>query len=140
MLFSRFATAFLVPFIIVLVVLFLNFGAANIIFKGGESFAGLEKELERSAAMNFETFSLLGVHRGQVDVVLRDGTHAAVDDAQGDLLADVDLEQGVLQGLDRTRAVALEDEVEGVDLALLLLRSEERRVGKECRSRWSPYH
>src|SRR2546425_12748436 len=24
--------------------------------------------------------------------------------------------------------------------SLLLLRSEERRVGKECRSRWSPYH
>src|SRR2546425_12197011 len=23
---------------------------------------------------------------------------------------------------------------------LLLERSEERRVGKECRSRWSPYH
>ena len=22
----------------------------------------------------------------------------------------------------------------------LVLRSEERRVGKECRSRWSPYH
>ena len=22
----------------------------------------------------------------------------------------------------------------------LKLRSEERRVGKECRSRWSPYH
>ena len=21
-----------------------------------------------------------------------------------------------------------------------LVRSEERRVGKECRSRWSPYH
>ena len=29
-----------------------------------------------------------------------------------------------------------------VPLALLLIfgRSEERRVGKECRSRWSPYH
>src|SRR2546421_11410996 len=25
-------------------------------------------------------------------------------------------------------------------LALTALRSEERRVGKECRSRWSPYH
>ena len=25
-------------------------------------------------------------------------------------------------------------------LASELLRSEERRVGKECRSRWSPYH
>ena len=24
--------------------------------------------------------------------------------------------------------------------ALLAVRSEERRVGKECRSRWSPYH
>ena len=24
--------------------------------------------------------------------------------------------------------------------AKLALRSEERRVGKECRSRWSPYH
>ena len=23
---------------------------------------------------------------------------------------------------------------------IILLRSEERRVGKECRSRWSPYH
>ena len=22
----------------------------------------------------------------------------------------------------------------------ILIRSEERRVGKECRSRWSPYH
>ena len=25
-------------------------------------------------------------------------------------------------------------------LVLLTARSEERRVGKECRSRWSPYH
>ena len=25
-------------------------------------------------------------------------------------------------------------------LAGILIRSEERRVGKECRSRWSPYH
>ena len=26
------------------------------------------------------------------------------------------------------------------NLEKLLTRSEERRVGKECRSRWSPYH
>ena len=25
-------------------------------------------------------------------------------------------------------------------IIMILLRSEERRVGKECRSRWSPYH
>ena len=23
---------------------------------------------------------------------------------------------------------------------IIVIRSEERRVGKECRSRWSPYH
>src|SRR3712207_2362517 len=28
----------------------------------------------------------------------------------------------------------------GVGVALMVGRSEERRVGKECRSRWSPYH
>ena len=27
-----------------------------------------------------------------------------------------------------------------VGYRMFLLRSEERRVGKECRSRWSPYH
>ena len=26
------------------------------------------------------------------------------------------------------------------DLVCRIIRSEERRVGKECRSRWSPYH
>ena len=25
-------------------------------------------------------------------------------------------------------------------VSISVLRSEERRVGKECRSRWSPYH
>ena len=32
-----------------------------------------------------------------------------------------------------------EKEAEAEKLAVML-RSEERRVGKECRSRWSPYH
>ena len=29
---------------------------------------------------------------------------------------------------------------ENCDGKLCIVRSEERRVGKECRSRWSPYH
>ena len=28
----------------------------------------------------------------------------------------------------------------GLQIDLTYARSEERRVGKECRSRWSPYH
>ena len=30
--------------------------------------------------------------------------------------------------------------VGGEVIETILARSEERRVGKECRSRWSPYH
>ena len=37
------------------------------------------------------------------------------------------------QGLDKVGALAQVQKVK-------LCRSEERRVGKECRSRWSPYH
>ena len=34
-----------------------------------------------------------------------------------------------------------QDRMLGRPVALkILYRSEERRVGKECRSRWSPYH
>ena len=32
------------------------------------------------------------------------------------------------------------DEEVKAPVNLALVRSEERRVGKECRSRWSPYH
>jgi len=33
-----------------------------------------------------------------------------------------------------------DQDLDGVVLATWPNRSEERRVGKECRSRWSPYH
>ena len=59
--------------------------------------------------------------RRQADVGLGDRTDTAVDDPQADLVADVDLGQGVLQGLDRTSAVALEDEPQLLRLALLEL-------------------
>src|SRR2546429_1422928 len=36
--------------------------------------------------------------------------------------------------------LALDRQVGFMDLGELEMRSEERRVGKECRSRWSPYH
>src|SRR2546427_11831274 len=42
---------------------------------------------------------------------------------------------------DPTRKINIQDCTRPVDPnAGNLLRSEERRVGKECRSRWSPYH
>ena len=38
------------------------------------------------------------------------------------------------------RATSNTFQMDGVDSTNLFNRSEERRVGKECRSRWSPYH
>jgi len=54
---------------------------------------------------------------GQVHVVLRDGTHAAADDPELHLLADVELEQRVLQGFHRAGHVALDDQQEFFALA-----------------------
>ena len=62
--------------------------------------------------------------------------------------------QAVLPELDREPAARLLDDLRAAmyarrneleqrtdaDIAVVLARSEERRVGKECRSRWSPYH
>ena len=43
---------------------------------------------------------------------------------------------GFINESDTDRTLAeIADDVRGISL-----RSEERRVGKECRSRWSPYH
>ena len=36
--------------------------------------------------------------------------------------------------------VSRTDSIDGVSYTHEAFRSEERRVGKECRSRWSPYH
>ena len=37
---------------------------------------------------------------------------------------------------DQLIRMALQEDITSEDVS----RSEERRVGKECRSRWSPYH
>ena len=55
-------------------------------------------------------------------------------------------EHEAAQAMKQAQALMKKYEVDAVDVALSevsekeLLRSEERRVGKECRSRWSPYH
>src|SRR2546429_3335284 len=53
-------------------------------------------------------------------------------------------DDGVLQDMSRRyTAASFLRRVEGLgdfNLTSDVIRSEERRVGKECRSRWSPYH
>src|SRR3712207_9455420 len=48
--------------------------------------------------------------------------------------------RAIFSRLRETGARAVHLDMTGVDPARFPNRSEERRVGKECRSRWSPYH
>ncbi len=62
----------------------------------------------------------------------------------GDWSSDVcssDLAHSLLMPLDRPMAL-VENALQEIKMLgeEILGRSEERRVGKECRSRWSPYH
>ena len=46
---------------------------------------------------------------------------------------------GILGGY-AMRKNSAEKKIGSAEIKAKLCRSEERRVGKECRSRWSPYH
>ena len=55
------------------------------------------------------------------------------------------IKAAILKGLDELGKLTVGDDdliYKGKQFVLpeSVLRSEERRVGKECRSRWSPYH
>ena len=61
------------------------------------------------------------------------------------LFADGQLKQGTLVAINAEKMLTIEDNAEVRELINAAEfkyadRSEERRVGKECRSRWSPYH
>src|SRR3989441_10387444 len=49
-------------------------------------------------------------------------------------------QSGVVDGANKSMDEMVLSEVKRVFNPEFLNRSEERRVGKECRSRWSPYH
>ena len=81
---------------------------------------------------------------GHVAITARDGLGhitPVIDQGPGQFLAEV----GQLSGRVALVDGHAEGDVETLlipsdQLRALLVRSEERRVGKECRSRWSPYH
>ena len=52
----------------------------------------------------------------------------------------VDVEAHAAAGLPSFTLVGLPDAAVRESRERVTTRSEERRVGKECRSRWSPYH
>src|SRR2546429_9192996 len=104
-----------------------------------KTFAGLAVS-DVSAAVEFYTTQLgfkvgftwggppptfAGVNLGKVEMFLRKGT----PDPKGGCVYFHVGDADVLYEFHRAKGAAVAQE-----------RSEERRVGKECRSRWSPYH
>ena len=49
-------------------------------------------------------------------------------------------EKMIMSGSNIETAEPVAKGISGVVIRKVSSRSEERRVGKECRSRWSPYH
>ena len=80
----------------------------------------MDKEQRNNKYAKFETVSMNGAAHA-ITAPVRAVHHAANPPS---------LHTGELQGQMNKWIV----------LALAASRSEERRVGKECRSRWSPYH
>ena len=73
-------------------------------------------------------------------ITLGTAAGAATPIAIGDLVLVIQMQDA---GIDSTNTGAYGDGVAGdpaTGSTALNSRSEERRVGKECRSRWSPYH
>ena len=69
--------------------------------------------------------------------------YVSMDTMSTDLLnalEDIEKNQGKLNGVP-TGFTDLDELTQGLHGGqMIIVRSEERRVGKECRSRWSPYH
>src|SRR3712207_9090188 len=94
-----------------------------------EAFELYERELLRMNAMDFDDLLVRAVNVLELFPEVRDRyagvfRHVLVDEYQDTNHAQYRWLQ-LLAGEHRNLAV---------------VRSEERRVGKECRSRWSPYH
>src|SRR5688572_33426320 len=75
--------------------------------------------------------------RVQFSRSIPDAVAKAREEAPALIIAD--LNAGCCDVLELARALKSDDALTGVPL-LGFFRSEERRVGKECRSRWLPYH
>ena len=72
-------------------------------------------------------------------IVFTEGTDARILSAASRLLAGKTLKVILLGEVEAVKKAAADGSFD-ITGAEIIDRSEERRVGKECRSRWSPYH
>jgi len=112
--------------------------------KSGVSGAGRKPSLKTSfceVTENFSAYSILD-HRHVPEVLLTSGLEESEFSFTAQLLP---LDRGILETIYfRSTDVKSAADIIGIYESRYahepFIRSEERRVGKECRSRWSPYH
>ena len=79
-----------------------------------------------------------------VDIIEAGFPIASPADAEGVRVVSREVTRPVIAALARCRQADIEEAAKALEAAtrkrIHTFRSEERRVGKECRSRWSPYH
>ena len=83
-----------------------------------------------------QAFSQFLAHEGHTPLIASSGREALdVIDREGPEVVFLDVQMPGMNGLE-----ALQKIHQRFPTLPVVVRSEERRVGKECRSRWSPYH
>src|SRR3712207_752721 len=107
----------------------------------------VSRTVVRQALNELEMEGLLRRRKGRGSFVMPKKVAESLFQNLTGLYEDVTARGGILRSevrqLERVPApvpVAAELGLQESDSVIVLDRSEERRVGKECRSRWSPYH
>ena len=104
------------------------------------------------AFLIIETFSVVQIIRGLFGNITKDAVKK-IEQVQSTItFRNKQLEAAITNNPDKVEVYkrnikSLEDAMQGyidevarIEASAIWIRSEERRVGKECRSRWSPYH
>ena len=86
-----------------------------VVMKAHASAEDVRRVCDKIESLGYRAHSIPGAERTAIGIT---GNHGPLDAAEFEILP------GVQQAIRVTKPY----------------RSEERRVGKECRSRWSPYH
>jgi len=101
----------------------------------------MPKRDEQGMALLVSLFALLLLSGIGLCMVLASTTETRIDaNYGGGLRSYYSAHSGLEEVRDRISFVSSSSSPTGLANFLPTDRSEERRVGKECRSRWSPYH
>ena len=125
-----------------------NYGSARILVVD-DSALTLEVIQRNLSAAGYDVYTVISVDQA-IDFLEQDSVDLVITDIKMPKISGLELLKYVNENLKGTEIMiitgypsikgAVEAVKDGAEDYLVKPRSEERRVGKECRSRWSPYH